>query len=488
MTFDRSHPRSMAAVMAALLCALTLLCALLCGCEPSTADQNEESTTEEIEETLEEDTREFSDDAAYQNKLNTAFVGATPLSADLLIYEVADDAVTLIGYTGDESIVVLPDEIDGKPVTAIGTEAFAGSEMKALSIPETVTRIEKGAFQGCDELATLRSPLCTGGTEPDSAYFGHLFGAKSYVSNAAAVPADLETVILTSPLSEIPDYAFYDCNDMTALGLPDTVTKIGHFAFASCSNLVVLSIGDSLKEIGRYAFESCQSLLSLELPSTVTSMGFGMLQGCAALESVTLPFVGQTREENTYFGYLFGASAYTLTEGFLPVSLMEVNLLDGCTSIPDNAFCFASCLRTVTVPKSCTTVGRRAFYGCVRLTEIDLSGAVSVGDAAFEGCISLSEVALGNNLASLGLQTFYDCAALGEIHLPDSLTVIPASCFDGCVALERVSWGPRLTSIGKNAFRRCDGLIGPDHTPSLDGVTVEDGNSVILPPATDGNN
>ena len=479
MSFSVSKRRS----LAALLLILTTVLSCLCACQPAVSDEGD-SQTEYAPETLEEDTRVITDTGSYLSRLNNAFSGISDTTAEQLIYTTDESGVTLTGYAGEDTVVILPSEIDGLPVVAVKSEAFAGSVIHALSIPDTVTRIGKGALKGCNKLTTLRTPLCTGGSEADSAYFGYLFGASSYEINGGSVPASLTTLILTAPLSEIPAYAFYGCNDITALSIPDTVTKIGEFAFASCSSLGCFSASQRLTSLGDYAFESCSALVSAEMPATVTRIGFGAFQGCASLEWLTLPFVGETKEDNTYLGYLFGASAYTFTEGFLPASLIKVTLKEGCTSIPDNAFCFASPLRSVELPASCQTVGRRAFYGCKRLSEADLTHVTTVGDSAFFACISLSEVTLGDGLTALGIQAFYDCISLKEITLPNSLTAIPASCFDGCIALSRVSWGSGLTTIGKNAFRRCDSLFQPDCAPDVDGITVEGGNAAILPPGS----
>ena len=478
------HARHLGAT-AAVLMAFLLIVGCMSGCQSQAANPNDTTDTlwQPEVETLPEDTRVLTDDSVHQNRLDTAFAGAEPVAADRLIYNAESDSVTIIGYLDLPTLAVLPSEIDGLPVTAIEARAFAGSSVQALSIPDTVTRIGLGAFEDCTKLTTLKTPLCTGGTEPNSAYFGYLFGASSYEINAGSVPDSLLTVLLSEPLAEIPSYAFYGCNDVTALSIPDTVTRIGSFAFAACSDLVCISMSQSLTEIGDYAFESNTSLLSVAFPATVTNMGLGLFQGCAALESLTLPFVGGTREENTFLGYLFGASAYTFTEGFLPTSFMEVILSEGCSSIPDNAFCFASWLRRVEIPASCTSVGRRAFYGCKRLAAVDLSGVAAIGDMAFMDCISLSDVTLGNTLFSVGVQAFYDCTALSAVDLPSSLTAIPASCFDGCVSLSRVSWGAGLASIGKNAFRRCTGLTDTATHPAMDGIAVESGNDVLFPPS-----
>ena len=142
--------------------------------------------------------------------------------------------------------------------------------------------------------------------------------------------------------------------------------------------------------MGERALAGCAKLLSLTLPVTVTYMGAGMLEGCGKLEALAIPFVGGctpdyplTEEEqkamengngehpaksSAYLGYLFGASDYTFTAGYLPASLISVTLREGCTEIPSNAFFECASIREVHIPEGVTAVGHRAFYGCTSLS------------------------------------------------------------------------------------------------------------------------
>ena len=362
----------------------------------------------------------------YRELLDGAFAASEPASPDELTYTVSDegDFVTLTGYVGNRTTVVLPDKIDGLPVTAISADFSALDEdadkndanplhdVVALSIPDSVTEIGAGALAECKSLVTLRTPTVTC---EDAPYFGALFGATTYEINAAHVPSKLEILIVGGAVESIPDYALYDCR-MSCISLPETVTEIGYAA----------------------------------------------IEGCASVERLTLPFVGGSKTENTYLGYLLGAKTYTLTGGYVPASLAEVVLTDGCTAIPDNALFECTSLRTVTVPAGVTSVGRRAFYGCEKLGAIILPDTVkTVGDDAFHGCVRLASASLGDGLESIGIQAFMGCLSLESVTLPKGVVAIPNACFANCISLETVT-ADGVTSadaVGSEAYRNCDRLV-----------------------------
>ena len=331
--------------------------------------------------------------------------------------------------------------------------------LKALYIPDSVKAIGFGALKDCNSLSTLRTPIIEVSAYP---YFGALFGASSYEINASEVPDALTTLIIGGGVESIPAYGFYDCNSIACISLPESVKTIEKFAFWGCYSLEYINLSEtSLVGVGDRAFTNCAALLRFDLPASVTFIGEAVVEGCGAMCAMTLPFVGSSATEHTYLGYLFGALSYTFTEGYIPASLQEVTLLEGCTSIPDNAFFEVSCLSRVIIPDTVTSVGLRAFYGCESLTSVTLpDGVTKIGDDAFHGCIRLQEVSLGQGVTDLGVQVFMDCLTLKTVDLPQSLTAIPNSCFAGCISLETVT-APGVTSaesVGLQAYRHCDKL------------------------------
>ena len=476
--------------LVAAVAALLMLTLPLSACFDQPQDQPSQGTGEAvtippITIPTDPDERELTDTTAYTERLETLFA-SSPVAPDSdFTYEENGDGIRITGYSGGESVIVIPATLAEKPVTAIGEKAFADmTGLKALSVPDSVTEIGFGAFAGCKNLTSLRTPVFTC---EDNPYFGALFGAKTYDAQGSAIPAGLSTLVLSGG-DVIPDYAFYACRGLEAVSLPETITALGNFAFYGCEALVCVTTGHTaLTSVGEHVFTNCSSLLSLDLPATVERMGFAMLEGCGKLESLTIPFVGgRTLEhlseeekeaiesgeaadpvvETGYLGYLFGAAHYTFTVGYLPASLITVTVLEGCSSIPANGFFECASVREVILPDGVTSIGRRAFYGCEKLASVTLpDSVVSLGDDAYHGCIRLESFTGGSGLAELGVQTFMNCVSLETVILPDAVTHLPNACFSGCVTLKSLT-APGIQTRGEQVFRHCDGLKGTAWVPS----------------------
>lgn len=91
------------------------------------------------------------------------------------------------------------------------------------------------------------------------------------------VPGEIEG----HPVAYIADGAFYQCDSLTSITLPDGVTSIGNSAFRSCLSLTDITLPDSVTSIGNFAFDSCGSLTSAVIPDGVTSIGKDAFDDCA---------------------------------------------------------------------------------------------------------------------------------------------------------------------------------------------------------------
>lgn len=486
----KKHPKAafrFGSAVAAMLALTTLLSLTACFNTPSVDTPDDSDTREAV--TLPPvtipsltDDRTPTDTAEYAERLDKLAEDNSPAPASDFTYEVTEDGVTVTGYNGGELILVIPDTIEDKPVTAIAENAFKGKgNLKAILIPDSVKSIGKSAFEGCQSLTSMKTPVYTCEEAP---YFGALFGADSHETNGGFVPATLSTLVLTAG-ETVPDYAFYACRGLEAVALPETLTEIGDFAFYGCQNLTYIPTAHTaLTTVGERAFAGCAKLLSLTLPATVIYMGAGMLEGCGKLESLTIPFVGgctpdyplteeekeaiengdatHPAESTAYLGYLFGASHYTFTAGYLPATLITVTVAEGCPAIPANAFFECASIREINLPEGVITIGRRAFYGCERLTAMTLPDSVTeIGDDAFHGCIRMRSFTGGKSLTKLGMQTFMNCLSLATVTLPDTVHHLPNSCFAGCLSLTTLT-AEGVKTQGDRVFYRCGKLRGWD--------------------------
>ena len=91
-------------------------------------------------------------------------------------------------------------------------------------------------------------------------------------------------------------------------------------------------------------------------------------------------------------------------------------IVDAGIEIGDYAFCDMANVRSVSVPRTCTTIGKCAFKGCSKLVNIYLYKIQKIGDQAFEGCSALEAVELGSDITNMGDYVFRGCVNLNTIE------------------------------------------------------------------------
>ena len=172
------------------------------------------------------------------------------------------------------------------------------------------------------------------------------------------------------PVTAIGDGAFYNCDGLTSVTIPDSVTGIGNYVFSGCSGLTSVTIPDRVTSIGNRAFYGCSGLTSVTIPDRVTSIGNRAFYGCSSLTSVTIGN-GVTS---------IGSWAFEGCSG-----LTSVKIGNGVTSIGDLAFRDCSGLTSITIGSGVTSIGFRALDGCSGLTRIDFNGTKAQWNAIEKG-------------------------------------------------------------------------------------------------------
>ena len=191
-------------------------------------------------------------------------------------------------------------------------------------------------------------------------------------------------ILFDRPVTSIGDYAFYNCDSLTSVTIPDSVTSIGDRAFYDCDSLTSITIPDSVTSIGQYAFEYCDSLTSVTIGNSVTSIGDYAFYWCRSLTSITIPdsvtSIGDSAFAScsslkAFYGKFASADNRCLVidgvlNSFAPAGLTEYTIPNSVTSIGEWAFAYCTSLTSITIPDSVTSIGDRAFYHCDSLTSV----------------------------------------------------------------------------------------------------------------------
>jgi hypothetical protein len=262
--------------------------------------------------------------------------------------------------------------------------------------------------------------------------------------------------------------AFYECESLTSITIPNSVTNIGDWTFGYCSSLTSVTIGEGITSIGNSAFSSCSSLISFTIPDSVTSIGNSAFSSCSSLTSITIPdsvtIIGADA-----FGGCKSLTSITIPDSVTSIENRTFDSCDGLTSIkiPDSvtvinsrAFYYCSSLTTLTIGNNVTTIADEAFSRCSSLTSVTIPDSVtSIGVDAFSYCSSLTTLTIGNKVTNIGVDAFSYCSSLTSVTIPDSVTIIRDTAFNNCTSLTSATIGEGVTSIGNAAFGSCSKLI-----------------------------
>ena len=328
-------------------------------------------------------------------------------------------------YKGSAAEIIIPSEYRGYPVTNINNYAFSNCEsVTSIVIPDSVTRVGRGAFEKCNNLESLTLPFVgeyrDGSGETHFTYVFGMYDAGNYNTVLEYLPASLKTVNITGGTT-IKSQAFYCCSTIERITLPNTITSISERAFVHCDNLKSINIPDGITKIeyatfeecgftsihipdsveiidefafisckfenitfgansqlsyiGYKAFDYCKNLTSIELPAKITNIDRDAFNGCDSLENIYVHPDNETYQ--SIDGNLYSKDGKTIIKLAPGKMLADFVIPNGVTTIGDFAFNERTSLTSVSIPSTVTEIGWCAFYSCSNLTSIYYDGSIN---------------------------------------------------------------------------------------------------------------
>ncbi len=156
------------------------------------------------------------------------------------------DNIVISGCDDNIEELIIPEEIEGKPVKIIYTEAFLNhTKLKTISMPNSIVEIGDRAFKGCTGLTSVVIPN----------------GISTLNPSLFEECVNLTTVVIPNSVVNIRDWAFVNCSSLTSVTLPNGVHTIAAGAFAGCTGLKGITLSNNVTTIGEYAFANCYDLI-----------------------------------------------------------------------------------------------------------------------------------------------------------------------------------------------------------------------------------
>ena len=343
----------------------------------------------------------------------------------IFLYNTSDGNIVDIKGKDFGANVVSHNVVDGEcviefdaPITRIPAQAFKNSKIKGnLTIPNSVTTIEREAFSNCTELKG--------------------------------------SLTLSNSLKTIGDKAFYNCNSLNgSLTIPNTVTTIGISAFEKCTGFNgSLTIPHSVTTIGESAFCNCRGFKGdLTIPSSITTIEAYTFSNCSGFNGkLTIPNSVTT----------IGESAFFNCQGFKG----DLTIPNSVTTIGRLAFYQCSRFKGLKLSNSVKTIGNSAFGYCYGFTgELILPNSITtIGEEAFNGCYGFTgDLTIPNSITTIEASVFWGCIGFtGNLTLPNSITTIKYNAFRGCTGFKgNLKLPNSVKTIEDSAFRKCTGFTG----------------------------
>ena len=234
----------------------------------------------------------------------------------------------------------------------------------------------------------------------------------TWASGTLIIPGTIEG----KPVTSIGEDAFFECEFLTSITIPEGVTSIGDWAFDECTRLNSITIPDSVTSIGDWAFYCCEDLTSIIIPDSVTSIGEGAFSRCSALTTIE---VGAGNVNYTDVdGILFNTDKTLLHTYPADKTGANYTIPDSVTSIGTSAFRECTRLTNITIPDSVTSIGEKAFEFCINLTSITIpEGVTSIKEKTFLDCWSLTNIIFLGNAPRLGFQAFHQVPANAKVYI-----------------------------------------------------------------------
>ena len=339
---------------------------------------------------------------------------------------------------------------------SIGARAFSlCSSLPSITIPDSVTTIGSGAFYWCNSLSGINIPSSVKIIGDDTFFGCYLSSINVASGNTIYASADGvlfnkdKTDLIAFPqaktgsymvprgVESISSHAFSYCF-ISRVILPDTVKSIEEFAFYECEPLTGITIPLSVTYIGDDAFAYCYEL-------TISCYDHSAAHNYAKENNISfLLLIGGKCGDNVFWNYQDGTMTISGTGAMYDYENSNEQPWKDSDDI----------ISSVVVESGITRIGTRAFEYMYNLTSVSLPQTIqSIGDFAFDQS-GIADIWIPRGVTSIGNQAFSFCNYLTNINIPSTVTDIGNYAFYGCEHLASIA-----VAAANEKFHSVDGVL-----------------------------
>ena len=341
-------------------------------------------------------------------------------------------------------------------LTSIGDNAFFGSTIKSLTLPNTIVSVGDNAFAFCNNLTSFNFPASV-------EYIGN--GVLKSCASLTTITVDAENTHYDSGRSSVlfnKDHSaliqYPAARNGVTVTLPEGVTTIAPEAFLGASKMETLNLPASLTTIGEQAMGDCQALKNVKVMwATPLAVPANTFEGTdvASAKLIVPSGVEELYQVAPVWKDFGGYETFKRFVSFEDEKVEEICVAnwdankDGkltyeeVEAITDLGTAFKgksdiSIFNELSLFTGLTSIADSAFYGCAMLTNITIpSNITSIGESAFEGCKIMAKPtgSGGNNLTSIGKKAFYGCEAFTSAAISEKVTYIGPGAYGNCPVL-----------------------------------------------------
>lgn len=374
-----------------------------------------------------------------------------------------EDTCLLESYDGDLTVssLEIPTVLEGRRVVKLNAHLLAGLDhLESVTLP----------------ILDQTLPSLFSNQIPESLSQVVLSSGKKIMAEAFAGTA-LKIIILPDSITHIEEKAFLNCTQLGELKLPKELQYIGAEAFSGCSALKSIQMNSKLSVIEANAFSSCLLLEEMTLPQSILTLGDSIWTGTSLKQMYydgTIEAWCAITFTSPYQNPMSIVEHFYWKNGADYVEYTQLDLPSTISHIGPYQFAGLTSIESVVLSEGLFMIEKNAFENCINLSHVTLPNSIQIiKQNAFKNCDSLQYYEendchyLGNDSNHRLVLMEVLNKSIQRFQIDENTTIIYDFAFSECNQLRSVDMGEMVTSIGSRAFNQCSMLDNIDITDSV---------------------